>query len=253
MMRMLIDAHEPETLRKQLVDAFVGATVAELGDSCGDLWIELETGIMIVERKTPDDLTASIADGRLFRQSEHIPRLCRFPFLVVDGELRYSDDGFLFGVRGRLGYVKTGWRKDSIEAALIKAQMHGMILVRDCENYILQLGHLIAMCERADVAHVNRYKARNQNPFEDATQAKIDFLAQLPGVGTERAAKLVEAMDGGVMELIAWIANRNGREVDASKIALWGPVTHEKVREFLGLRPSQRIRIDSRSEWQEEV
>lgn len=260
---ILVDTREQDTIAK-VQAAFPQAVATDLGTDCGDLMAFLETGILIAERKTPDDLTNSVADGRLFRQSEHIPRLCRFSFLVIDGELRYSDDGFLFGLRPRIGWVKTGWRKASIESALIRVQLNGMCLIRDgYDSYTDAVKAIIAQCERADVPVVNRGKTRSINPFDQEFQDTLDWLATLPGIDTTKAVNLAKHFETDLrqgtmsrLELFTWILNRNGTEVEDRKNhrpALWGSVTHSRIRDFFQMRTGQRLKIESKTEIAEAV
>ncbi len=254
MTTILVDTKEPPEVWATIKKEFPDARQVALGDNCGDLLAQLNNGVMIVERKeAPDDLCASVADGRLFRQAEHIPRLARFPFLVLDGQLRYSDNGLVISLRPRVGWTETGWRKVAVEAALLKCEMLGMIVVRDFgSDYADTVKRLVALCEHADASHVQRGRARPLNPFDDGTQAKIDFLASLPGVGVERAANLIEARkEDTLIELLQWIVNTSGLEQE--RVALWGQTTRERVREFLGLRASQRLEIAARTEWKEVV
>lgn len=251
-MQILIDAHEPSKIIEQVKVKFPDAIVASLGTDCGDLLVQLENGLLICERKqVPSDLCSSISDSRLFSQSEHIPRLCRFPFLVLDGELTYRD-GFVMSVRPGLGWTKTGWRRESIEAALIKAQLNGMILVSEPEDYAGRIAKLIEQCEKQDSPHVAKVQTRNRNPFDDGTQQKIDFLATLPGVGTDKAVALVEARPSDkLIDLLAYILSASERDIEQQKIKLWGAKTRNAIREFFGMRPGQKLEIKTRSEWRE--
>lgn len=246
---MLIDSSEPSDVKSMVQRHFASAMVAPLGESCGDLWVYTSAGILVIERKEPSDLAASIADGRLFRQSEHIPTLCRFPFLVVDGELKYSDDSYLMGLRGRLGWVKTGWKRQSIESALIRVQLSGMCIWYESESYCNAIQSIVTQCEKADVLHVNRVKTRSANPLDNSTQSRIDFLAQLDGVGTIRAANLVQRYpDETLAQLIEWITKDDAHVRDVSQ---WGRGTIEKVRVQLGLRMKQHLKVETRCEWVE--
>lgn len=253
-MQILIDAHEPSKIIEQVRVKFPDAIVTSLGTDCGDLLVQLENGLLICERKqVPSDLCSSISDSRLFSQSEHIPRLCRFPFLVLDGELTYRD-GFVMSVRPGLGWTKTGWRRESIEAALIKAQLNGMILVHEPDDYAGRIAKLIEQCEKQDSPHVAKVQTRNRNPFDDGTQQKIDFLATLPGIGTDKAVALVEARQSDTLiELLTWLLSVSELELEKQKIRLWGAKTRNAIREFFGIRNGQTIKIQNRQEWKEVI
>lgn len=258
MRTILIDSREPVQIQDQIKAVYPEAMVAALGDHCGDLLATLDTGTLVIERKETSDFVASIADGRLFEQANHIPELATFAFVVVDGEFKYSDDGYLMGVRGRLGYIKTGWTRKVVQSALVSIQdprQYGIgIYLTHGESYAEAIETIIRQCEKEPTAHTTRVKHRAVNPFDDGTQAKIDFLAGFPSVGTERAANLVQAYPdktiAELLEVVTQNVNRTQKRGEV-KITQWGPATYEKIKQYLGLRPSQYIKVEARTEWEE--
>ena len=217
-------------LKSQLEQALgVSITVTSLGKSSGDLFVQLDNGDSIIfERKQlPDDLTASISDGRLFEQAVSIPRVARFSFLMLCGELRYSERDRLMALRLGKGFVETGWLRESIEMALLRCQAEGMMVVT-CSSYPDKVRRLVQWCSGIDCPHTSRRRVV-QNPFAP-DQDKIDFIAQLPGVGAERAANLIKIYPELCLNDLLIVACVPQEGV---KVPGWGDVTYRNVRAFL--------------------
>jgi len=210
MQTIIVDSREQDVI-KQIQARFPQAQVANLGESSGDLFAGLANGTLIIERKQcPGDLIASIADNRIFQQSQSIPQLCRFPFLVIDGELRYSSNDKVMMLRQN-GWKETDWRKQSVEMALYKCSWLGMEIIRDtvitpsgdwdchaivrgCRTYADKVAAIIEWCEhQADRPHhnvkQNRILANPFDPDETRRQQIINFFSGFPGIGPEKAIK----------------------------------------------------------------
>lgn len=200
MQTLIVDSREQDIIQ-QIKTKFPQAQTANLGESSGDLFAQLSNGSLIIERKQcPSDLIASIADARIFAQSQSIPHLCRFPFLIVDGELRYSQNDKVMMLRAG-GWIETSWRKQSVEMALFRCAWLGMEIVRDdhplvtgCQTYADKVDAIIKWCEQdSDRQHsnvkVNRIYANPFDPDETRRQQIVNFFSTFPGIGTEKAVK----------------------------------------------------------------
>ena len=99
---IIIDSNEWATAPwLQRVTFPVKVSVTNL--SVGDAWLSCQDAAIIVERKTPSDLLASIADGRLFAQCAAMMAASPWSYLVVTG---------FWTVRGhhvQLDYQSTQW------------------------------------------------------------------------------------------------------------------------------------------------
>ena len=85
-MRIVVDANESRRgLAELLAESWDGVEVRRL--PVGDVAIGER---VLVERKTTDDLLASLADGRLFRQARFLAARAPRPIVIQEGELRYS-------------------------------------------------------------------------------------------------------------------------------------------------------------------
>lgn len=208
--------------------------------SCGDIFAHLDNGIFLVERKTPNDLLASIGDGRVFDQVRAMVEIARFVFVLIHGSLTYNHEGKAVA-DGRF----SGWNAWSVEMALVALQAAGAIVVQTgARGHVETVKHLMAWCEKADDKWSMR-KVVHWLPRE----GKRDFLAQLPGVGGERVDSLIG--DLGDRPLIELLRHASTPSRDLPR--LWGNGTINKVREFLGLRGTEVIQGRERSEWKEEI
>ena len=93
---ILISPSEPSELRQAL-----SATNSPLCEELGsDILVPTIRGLLGVQRKTIADFISSLEDGRLSKQ---LPLLCNcvgLPVLLLEGELRFNDDGrLLLGIR----------------------------------------------------------------------------------------------------------------------------------------------------------
>lgn len=240
--QIAVDSREPPDVIAQVQAVFKHAFVSDLGDHNGDCHIQLTTGdLIVIERKqVPDDFVASIADGRLFAQCENIPKLCRFPWLVLHGDgFRYGQGGRLLANRDWRGWQEIPWRRESIDGALDRVQLNGMML-KHATDYPEAIKQIIKLCSSADKPHTNR--VRTSNPFDATEQAKIDFLASLPGVGTERATNLLQwqPTDWSILGLIHTMLYCDAKALPPK----WGKVTRDNIRRFL-LNDDEQFFIES--------
>ena len=194
MKSLICDCHEPQSIQQRLKAKFSGLQVGELGLSSGDFFAVLQNGIFIAERKTPDDFITSIADSRVFEQSQVIPTLARFPVLVLDGEFIWSRNGKMMVTRPGVGLIESNWKRESIEMAKLRIQANGMLFV-ECNglDYAERVARLLTWCEtEADCGHAYRKTRLTINPFEDEhEQRAIDFISMLPGIGYKTASEIV--------------------------------------------------------------
>lgn len=127
-----LDSREPAWV-KELRFGDVAKTVEPLETGDAEVW--LESGeILLIERKTVEDLLLSIKDGRLFEQASRLAeirmqqqlsgkRLTTFPTLLVTGHMYQSQANRLVTERG-----ETQWHWESVNSALMSLQEVGRCL-----------------------------------------------------------------------------------------------------------------------------
>jgi len=132
---------------------------------------------VVVERKTVADFAASLIDGRLFRQAAALALAPERAVLVVEGYHR--------------GWLDTGVRREALQGALITIGVFFGVAVlhSDASEETAQL--LVYLGRQARRAAQGGLPRPGYRP--KGKRARQLFLLQgLPGVGPERAARLLE-------------------------------------------------------------
>nr|HMT21533.1 ERCC4 domain-containing protein [Promineifilum sp.] len=119
---VLIDHREPPHVQRL---AFDGATVAVTQLACGDIWVAAADGnLLVIERKTADDLLTSIADGRLFDQAAAMTAMPPWSYTAGEGTLAPAASG-----KTLADGAPVNWRWASVQGALQTVQELGVAVV----------------------------------------------------------------------------------------------------------------------------
>ena len=225
----LIDSREPEEIQR--LDFGVPTVVTML--EAGDLWATCEDGnMLVIERKTPADLLASIGDNRLFLQAQKMRERATWCYLVVTGWLTPTHDGKTF-VNGKL----TGWNWAAVQGALLDVQEAGVAIAYcDHDNGYPAVVERIARRARGE---------RGLNPTQRTrvmTQAE-QILTSLPGIGLERAQALLQ--DRVAAHALAYLTWTEDAYKDTDQVAGIGPGIKANVRKALGLEPGETLELIS--------
>lgn len=179
------DDREPYSVQERLRDEYDG--IIEHWEF-GDYYIAAASRLIGIERKTISDLLSSLSEGRLDSQLEGLTGSVDVPILLIQGELRASPGGFVLVTDG----VASGWNYHSVLNKLQTFQEMGVRLTF-CEegdqaliDRILSLARYYCKPHHALAPRIHGLQvfSRERNP---ATLA----LAQLPGVGVDRARALL--------------------------------------------------------------
>jgi ERCC4-type nuclease len=229
----MIDNREPQHVQ----DLKFGGipTVVTMLDT-GDLWASCADGeLLVIERKTPNDLLNSIKDGRLFNQCSAMRARSVWAYVVVTGALSHTVDGMVT-VDGNV----TGWRFDDVMGAILTVQELGVSVVfcrgdREYESTIQRLAKRERVKEKVIAPRSN---GRLLTPGEQ-------ILSSLPGIGLERAQALMNEFDH-VGRALAWLTWRHkNANHDVAGVGLG---TKLNVRRALGLAEDEEIDV-----WKPEV
>ena len=213
---VMIDAREPAT--KHLLDYGAAAVVTTL--DVGDLWATTDAGhILIIERKTTEDLLASIKDERLFTQAAAMAEIrdgIRFPYLVVEGFISSDSQGKVITGRG-----VTGWNYNAVQGALLTVQ---------------ELGIPIVYCAPDDFANsIQRLGKRSREPIKVIPHRSTTHLGEgsavllaLPGIGPEMLNRIGQET-AGVGQAICMLSDP---EIQSSVPM----ATRKRIRKVLGLK-----------------
>lgn len=179
---VLIDTREPRWVQQLRFD---GATVATTQLSCGDLWVVPADGrLLVIERKTTDDLLNSIGDGRIFDQASRMADTSPWSYVVVQGHIAPAANG-----KTASGPQTRNWQWSSVQGALQTVQELGVAVV------------YIPDGEREFHTFVERLAARDRGHVRAAGPRRAELYAPgmlpllaLPGIGDDRAKLLLEQL-----------------------------------------------------------
>jgi len=188
---IMIDSREPAWVQKL---TFGGIPTVVTALDHGDLMAATDDGNMIlVERKTPDDLLGSLRSNRLFHQLTEMQDQTRWAYLVITGELQRGAGGRVVTDRG-----DTGWSWAAIQGALLSVQEMGVFVVQaggdaDYEACIQRIGNR----ERKPDLMLEPVK------FPRILSCQETIVASLPGIGIERLKAVMDYCGTPAWALVA--------------------------------------------------
>jgi ERCC4-type nuclease len=234
LMAAIIDSREPAHIQSMTMG---GAPVSVAMLAQGDAMLACDDNEMVlVERKSLDDLLGSIKSNRIFNQIADMSTVTRWCYLVVTDPLAYGPGGNLITARG-----ETGWSFHSVEGALLTLQELGAFVVfcageQDYENCLLRIAARSRdreqVVEPAKIPHI--------------LSAQEQVLAALPGLGVDRVRGLLELFETPAQALAALTDLKWPIPGIAGGIKA-------KVRNALKLAESEQLIVSSDSNGQERV
>jgi len=230
---VMIDNREPPWVQGL---KFGGIPTAIVCLEVGDVHAVTEDGsLIIVERKTPDDLLGTLREERLFPQMARMAQMRTaqglyegkstvWPYLLITGSLAATAGGNVV-----TGQRDTAWSFASVQGALLSIQEMGVFVHQcagdgDFENCILRLGSR----ERKSVQYILPPRpAQNLGPG-------VNLIAALPGIGVERA-----------LEILKWAGNSPAVALSGlTDLAIQAPIGQayrKRIRHVLGLKDTQQL------------
>ncbi|MEZ0396809.1 MAG: ERCC4 domain-containing protein [Anaerolineales bacterium] len=228
---IMIDQREPDYIKSQFPDSAV--TLLETGDA----WVACDDGhILLIERKTNDDLLNSLKDGRLLEQISRLvenrinqqlrgERQTYWPYLVITGAFAPDRNGKVYTGR------ETGWNWNAVQGALLTVQELGCYVVH-CPSDTEYASTIKMLANRKRDEVVDILPQKEALPVD----AKSVFLMGLPGIGLERARQILERSGGILAHALVGLT-------DLEIKSPIGEVSRQKIRGFLGLRDNQTIEL----------
>jgi ERCC4-type nuclease len=231
---VMIDSREPEWVQKL---TFNGTPTMVTFLEQGDLMAATDDGqMLLIERKTADDLLNSLRENRLFNQLAEMQDKTRWAYLVITGELQRGPQGKVVTDRG-----DTGWSWSAVQGALLAVQEMGIFVIHagsdaDYESCILRLG------------------ARDRKPdllippvkFPKILSAQEQVVASLPGIGVDRLQAVMSQCGTPAWALVAL----TDKSTDLPGV---GPGIKTKIRAALGLRDADQLSVAVTDEGHETI
>jgi ERCC4-type nuclease len=204
---VLVDIHEQIAVADALEAA--GHTAARASLPLGDFQWMYEAQIHLVERKSVSDLLSSTNDGRLNRfiadgrgvlQQLGAERdLDLYRYLLVEGDTVRLPD-----------YSGRRWDWEGVDNLLLSVQEAGVPVVRCPRRKVAE--RLLSLMKHVETPRRALYRPTPADPLDPYTSMKernrVAFLMGVPGVGEDRARKLLRACrtPGEVLTLLDNVA-----------------------------------------------
>lgn len=223
---IVIDQREPSHIQNlKISNAITVVTLLE----AGDLMIATEDNqILLIERKTPEDLLGSIKDGRIFEQCHKMKQVTPWCYVVITGQFVIGQNGKVF-----TGNRETGWNYDAVEGALLSIQELGVFVVH-CKSD-MDFAPTVERLASRSRGTLSIGVARSSSVLSAGEQ----MLTTLPGLGYEKVKKLLAEYKNNPAEALCWLTWL-GFEVTGLGI---GDGIKSNVRKALGLQPNQTLYI----------
>ncbi len=241
---LIVDSNEAATnagVVRSLERHFGSANVKISKLTAGDISIPLNTGLLLIERKTPGDLLGSIGDGRVFEQVERMAMLARFSAVVIHGSLIFHEDGVI--ANGR----RTKWNSMSVQHSMWAMQWAGSAVVVVPEGaYPQTVEALIHLAEKPK-RRAKRERAITFPPMDP----RVEFMCGIPGLGPIRSEMLMEWVGQNIgipeekvtaSQMLSW-ATFLHRLPPGKRPHQWGDAIVEKIRSFMALKQDEYIAV----------
>lgn len=223
---VMIDQREPKWIKDL---KFGGVGVSHDILDAGDFWVVTDDNkILVIERKTPNDLLGTLKEDRLFIQMAGLQELRKqgyWPYLLITGDLSRGANGHVVTDR------ETGWSWNAIEGALLSIQEMGVFVTHcagdtDLENAIFRLA------DRSREEKMILPPAR----IGKVLGIQAGFLCGLPGIGPEKVGQILAYCGTPAWAMVAL--------TDATtQIPGVGQGIKNNVRYTLGLKDSEQLGI----------
>jgi len=223
---ILVDVHEPEKVINSIKENYHFISVQKTALPVGDIWLQREDDLLIIERKTVSDMLSSIADGRLKAQVHEALQLTSLVVVMVEGFLTQTDDGYAaYNIPSYTTLElsqRTGWTMVSVQGMLTLLQRMGAVVrfyERDAGKEVQSINAIMGK----DI----RVRQRASVTVETAEEA---LLASLPGIGAKKATDIWNRHHH-LGSALAYLTSLDKMTDDVPGIGL---KTRRKVHDFMG-------------------
>lgn len=190
---IIVDSREPDWVQDL---KFGNAPKMVTALEFGDIWATTSSGdLVVIERKTPSDLLGSIKDGRIFPQVQGMKTKSKWAYVVITGSIVPARNGKVI-VDERV----TGWDYRSVMGAILSIQEAGAGVLF-CSGDADFEATVTMLCNRSREAEKVIEPRQESRPMSTGEV----MLTALPGIGIERAKKLLESFNNRPAEALAWL------------------------------------------------
>jgi len=190
--KILISPAEPWDVRRLLQGVALNSRLPEQAGA--DFLILTPRGKIGIQRKTfPDDLTASLEDGRLAREINLLVHDCDHAILIAEGDPSFTTDGYLISAY-KSRYTRTGLR--NILRSL--THIHGIHVERtssiaDTTQAVLEIRDWFNKDEhRSLLIRPKGKELKNDFGLSNRRDQARYFLQGFPGVGPALAEAIFD-------------------------------------------------------------
>lgn len=189
--RFYVDRKQPPQFISMLKNAFIDVEDKNLGANSGDIVVELDDKLIIIEvKEVPGDFIASITDARIFRQAEGIKNITPFAFLLLSNDFDYNNSWEVMGRSahgyGPLGPPERRWTREHIDGALVAIQARGVMVRIAYRGYVEAIRSILRWADGADNGSVEKAGIK-LSPFDQDDQETVNLLAWFDGIGVTQA------------------------------------------------------------------
>ncbi|MCH7398266.1 helix-hairpin-helix domain-containing protein [Belliella sp. DSM 107340] len=212
-LEIVIDDREPDAMLEYLL-FYKNIIVRKERLLVGDYLLDSE---LIVERKTPSDFSASIKDGRFFKQVGKLANSKVPACLILEGRKRE--------------YKNLGFSKNAVQSILMSVSLIFKIPIiraktrKETVSVMLQSFKQLTKDKLADYKLYPRLKPKFQKSDKFLKQ-KIHILEGFPGIGADRAEYLLNHF-GSLQHIF------NASESDLLSVIGIGKSTVQKMKVIL--------------------
>jgi len=209
----VIDVYEP----KAFDSLFPDSTRSKLKQ--GDFKFQGAMGeIVLIERKSVNDLYSSLISGRINRQLVRCLYETPHTYLLIEGRLKELH-GFVVDGLGH----KSKFPFTALSNFLVSCQQQGVMLLLstsiDSSSRVIKALHEYYQKDDHKSFESPAKRTPTNLPTSDPVMRQVDFLCGLPGIGPSAAKRLINEYKTPVAAIQALLAGKKVKGIGDSKLS----------------------------------
>lgn len=188
---ILVDIYEPDSIYEGIstISGIAERRGLEVGDYC---FQTVENKMVLIERKSINDLLGSMSSGRLHRQVRNLLATDCIPMLLIEGYMGSDRHGKIKAYRGR---KVSSWPYTTIQNFLISGQLNGLYIVQSSGTFCTAK----VICSLYDYFQKKEHTSLIERQVKvksvsqtDTNSRQTALVAAIPGVGIKLARTLLK-------------------------------------------------------------